>query len=51
MAGGTGSPVKAVLVYCFHKLNKAQKENQNIDFLPGLEGKGRTVCSLHVNLI
>ena len=32
MAGGIGSPVKAALVYCFHELNKAQKENQKIDF-------------------
>ena len=40
VAGGIGSPVKAVLVYCFHKLNKAQTENQKIDFPPRLKGKG-----------
>ena len=51
MAGGIGTPVKATLVYCFHELNKAQKENQKIDFLSRLEGKGRTVCGLHMNVV
>lgn len=41
MAGGIGLPVKAVLVYCFHKLNKAQNKDQKIDFLFGVEAKGR----------
>lgn len=51
MAGGIGSPVKATLVYYFHELNKAQKENQKVDFLSRLAGKGRTVCGLHMNVV
>lgn len=41
VAGGIWIPVKAVLVYCFHKLNKAQKEHQKIDFSSRVEEKGR----------
>lgn len=33
-------PWKAVLVYCFHKLNKAEKD-QKVDFLARVEGKGK----------
>lgn len=40
LAGGVWGPMKSVLVCCFHKFNKEQKEYQKIDFLPGADGKG-----------
>lgn len=39
MANGIWSPVKADLVYCFHKVNKAQKEHQKIGFSPRVGGE------------
>lgn len=39
MAGGHWSPVKAALVYYFHKPNKALKEHQKIGFSSRVEEK------------